>query len=61
LVKNYPGSPTVPAIKEALKRLQSGDSDRALLLLDAVEDGDYKEVLHEIDHPVKKPTRSRRP
>ena len=61
LVKNYPGSPTVPAIKETLKRLQSGDSDRALLLLDAVEDGDYKEVLHEIDHPVKKPTRSRRP
>jgi TolA-binding protein/chitodextrinase len=60
LVKNYPGSPTVPAIKEALKRLQSGESDPALLLLDAVENGNYKEVLENIDRPAKKPVRTRR-
>ena len=53
LVKNYPGSPTVPAIKEALKRLRSGESDPALVLLDAVENGNYKEVLENIDQPPK--------
>ena len=60
LVKNYPGSPTVPAIKEALKRLQSGESDEALALLDAVENGNYKEVLENVDQPAKKPVRTRR-
>jgi TolA-binding protein len=61
LLKNYPGSPTVPAIKEALKRLQSGESDPALVLLDAVENGNYKEVLENVDQPAKKPVRTRRP
>jgi TolA-binding protein len=61
LLKNYPGSPTVPAIKEALNRLRSGESDPALVLLDAVENGNYKEVLENIDQPQRKPVRTRRP
>jgi hypothetical protein len=59
-LKNYPGSPTVPTIKEALKRLQSGETDPALVLLDAVENGNYKEVLENVDQPAKKPVRPRR-
>jgi TolA-binding protein len=60
LLKNYPGSPTVPAIKEALKRLPSGETDQALVLLDAVENGNYKDVLENADQPGKKPARPRR-
>jgi TolA-binding protein len=60
LVKNYPGSPTVPAIKEALKRLQAGESEQTLVLLEAVENGNYKEVLENLGQPAKRPVRTRR-
>jgi hypothetical protein len=54
LLKNYPGSPSVPEIKGILKPLEAGETDKVLALLDGLVDGTFKN--RDLDD-TKKPTR----